>query len=221
MFSQFVSGSRKRRRGEAPWKNYTAYEIRIVGALVRLGWRDEAEEFLEFYLSDCRPKGWNQWPEISWRNPRSPGHLGDVPHTWIGAEYIHVFASLFAYERDSDAALVVAAGVPGNWISPRPLSVIGLPTRFGQLDLSMRRLADHALRIEISGDLAVPPGGIVLRPPLPEVMSSIEVDGARMTQNRGGEICLDRVPAVVRVSWTAGPRNSRNAGRQRKGEAQS
>ena len=85
-YDEYLRGFRKRRDGEIDWNNYTAYEIRILGALVRLGRVDEAHELLDFFLADRRPRAWNQWPEISWRDPRSPGHLGDVPHTWIGAE---------------------------------------------------------------------------------------------------------------------------------------
>jgi hypothetical protein len=86
-YDEYLAGFRRRQRGEIDWNNYTAYEIRNIGALVRLGRRDEAHELLDFFLSDRRPRAWNQWPEISWRDPRSPGHLGDVPHSWIGAEY--------------------------------------------------------------------------------------------------------------------------------------
>jgi hypothetical protein len=201
MFEQFVTDSRKRHRGDVPWKNYTAYEIRIVGALVRLGWRDVAEEFLEFYLRDRRPNSWNQWPEISWRDPRSPGHLGDVPHTWIGAEYMQVFASLFAYEREADQSLVVAAGVPDRWISQRPLAVEGLPTWYGPLDLSLQRLRDGRLEVRIGGDLRLPPGGIVLRPPGPGPIHRVEVEGIGVVPSEDDSVRLRNAPVVVHVSF--------------------
>ena len=149
-----------------PWNNYTAYEIRIIGALVRLGKRAEALELLEFFLSDRRPRRWNQWPEISWRNPRSPGHLGDVPHTWIASEYMLAFASLLAYEREADDALIIGAGVDAKWIAaPGGISVRGLPTWHGALDLTMKREARGALLVELGGHLRLPRGGFVVRPP--------------------------------------------------------
>ena len=115
-FDDYLRGFRKRRRGEIDWNNYSAYEIRILGALVRLGRRADAHELLEFFLADRRPLAWNQWPEISWRDPRSPGHLGDVPHAWIGAEYVLAVLSMFAYERPADDALVIAAGISESWL---------------------------------------------------------------------------------------------------------
>nr|MBS0019049.1 hypothetical protein [Gammaproteobacteria bacterium] len=64
-FSDYLTRFRARNRGSVPWTNYTAYEIRIIGALVRLGWRQAAHELAERFLADCRPPGWNQWPEIT------------------------------------------------------------------------------------------------------------------------------------------------------------
>ena len=116
MFAHFMRDFRRKHSGEMPWNNYTAYEIRIIGALVHLGKRADALELLEFFLADRRPRRWNQWPEISWKDPRSPGHLGDVPHTWIASEYMIVFASLFAYEREADDALIIGAGVDDRWL---------------------------------------------------------------------------------------------------------
>src|SRR5690606_32180875 len=55
MFETYLDGFRKKHRGEIPWVNYTAYEIRIIGAFVRMGKRAEAHELLEFFLSDRRP----------------------------------------------------------------------------------------------------------------------------------------------------------------------
>src|SRR5262249_31238447 len=105
---------------------------RILGALVRLSRRDEAHEVLGFFLGDRRPQPWNQWPEISWRDPRSPGHLGDVPHAWIGAEVVLAVLGLFAYERPADNALVLAAGISDAWLDADEGGLHNLPTLWGR-----------------------------------------------------------------------------------------
>src|SRR5690606_20970867 len=115
-FAEYLAGFRRRVRNEIDWANYTAYEVRIVGALVCLGERASAAELAAFLLDDRRPAPWNQWPEISWRDPRSPGHVGDVPHAWIAAEYMLAVRTMLAYERMADEALVLAAGVPAEWL---------------------------------------------------------------------------------------------------------
>ena len=130
-YDEYLAGFRRRRRGEIDWNNYTAYEIRILGALVRLGRREDAHELLDFFLSDRRPRVWNQWPEISWRDPRSPGHLGDVPHSWIGAEYVLAVLGMLAYESPGDDSLVLAAGVSEAWLDGDGVEVAGLPDLVG------------------------------------------------------------------------------------------
>jgi hypothetical protein len=163
-----------------PWNNYSAYEIRIIGAFVRLGKREVANELLEFFLSDRRPAEWNQWPEITWHDPRSPGHLGDVPHTWIAAEYVLALASMVADEREATDSLVLAGGMPWKWISAEGgFAVRNLPLRHGALDFDIRAETDGSIRVRVGG-LSVPPsGGLFITPPLP--------DGARITQAHAEE----------------------------------
>jgi hypothetical protein len=168
MLGTYITDFRRKHRGEMPWNNYTAYEIRIIGAFVRLGKRDEANELLDFFLSDRRPLAWNQWPEITWRDPRSPGHLGDVPHTWIAAEYLLAVASMVAAEREATASMVLASGMPWSWISSgEGFSVRNLPTRFGKLDFKISASGSHSIMIETGGTLKLPPGGLFIAPPLP------------------------------------------------------
>ena len=200
-FDQYLAGFRRRCRGEVDWNNYSAYEIRIVGALVQLGRRDDAAELMEFLMADRRPQAWNQWPEISWRDPRSPGHLGDVPHTWIGAEYILAVRSMFAYERAADRALVLAAGVPASWLDAGAVGVTGLPTYFGTLDLHLQRDGAETLVASVGGDLAVPPGGIVLRPPLARRLASVEANGRAVTAFDDTGVTIDACPARVVLRW--------------------
>lgn len=168
MLDTYLDGFRRKHRGDMPWNNYTAYEIRIIGAFVRLGKRAEANELLEFFLADRRPLAWNQWPEITWRNPRSPGHLGDVPHTWIAAEYLLAVASMVASEREATAAMVLACGMPWTWLcGPDGFSVKGLPTRFGKLDFSIHANGEDAIKLSVGDALTLPPGGLSISPPLP------------------------------------------------------
>jgi hypothetical protein len=196
-FDEYLRGLRRRRRGEIDWNNYSAYEIRILGALVRLGRCADAHELLEFFLADRRPTGWNQWPEISWRNPRSPGHLGDVPHAWIGAEYVLAVLGMFAYERPSDAALVIAAGISDAWLDAGVV-IEGLATWWGPLTYSMRRDGTHALRIDTAPGLTMPPGGVVISvPPSARPLVHVEVDGEPLKAFGADGARLSRWPVSI------------------------
>jgi len=196
-FDEYLAGFRRRRRGEIDWNNYSAYEVRIVGALVHLGRREDAAELAEFLLGERRPRAWNQWPEISWRDPRSPGHLGDVPHTWIGAEYVLAFRSMLAYERQADRSLVVAAGVPPAWLDDGEVGVARLPTYYGSLDFNLGREGSGALILSLGGGLEIPPGGIVVRPPLASPLVSVEVNGRDVPTFDADGVTVTTCPARV------------------------
>ena len=201
MFELFVRDFRRKHSGEMPWNNYTAYEIRIIGALVHLCKRDHAQELLEFFLSDQRPLHWNQWPEISWRDPRSPGHLGDVPHTWIASEYMIAFTCLFAYEREADDALIIGAGVDDRWLPGRGFTLGGLPMWHGTLDLTMKRESNGNLLVELGGKVRLPRGGFVVRPPGDGAICALTVNGKAATTFNEHEAVIHELPARAILSF--------------------
>jgi hypothetical protein len=200
-FDAYMARLRERLRPGADWNNYSAYEIRVATALVRLGRREDAREVLDFILADRRPRGWNQWPEISWRDPRSPGHLGDVPHAWIGAEYALAVLTMLAYEDAAEQALVVAAGVPQHWLDDGELRVAGLATWWGDLGYAMRRIDAATLELQLHGALQPPPGGIVLRPPLPRPLRSVAVNGTPTSDFEADRVRVRGAPANVTMGF--------------------
>lgn len=204
MLTSYLDGFHRKHRGEMPWNNYTAYEIRIIGAFVRLGNRDTAQELLEFFLSDRRPCEWNQWPEITWRDPRSPGHLGDVPHTWIAAEYIIALTSMVASERDASHSLVLASGLPWKWIATGAgFAVNHLPTPYGTLALKLSVRDNQVITVEVGGSLTIPAGGLLLRPPFPEGMSIQSVDleqgDGALSPSRADTFEIHQLPLIARL----------------------
>ncbi|MEQ1438512.1 discoidin domain-containing protein [Fontimonas sp. SYSU GA230001] len=189
-YTRYLDDWRSKRRNETDWVNYSPYEIRIVGALLRLGWRDAALDLLRFLLADRRPPAWNQWPEIAWRDPRTPGHLGDLPHTWIAAEYVLALRSLFAYESGTQDALILAAGLDADWLAGEGVRVHDLPTTRGTLHYTLRRLDSATTRFELQPGVA---GRIVLRPPLTGTIVTVEVDDETTVIHDGTSVTIDRV----------------------------
>lgn len=176
-FDRYLKGFRERISGVMPWNNYSAYEMRIVTALTRLGRRSDAIELLTFLLQDRRPCVWNQWPEITWKDPHSPGHFGDLPHSWIGAEYVLGFAGLFAYERAADDTLILAAGMPAEWFeNGRTNGVTNLATYYGPLTFSLK-LAAGKWQLDLAKPEPSPNGGIEVRLPLISGVSLLCHDG--------------------------------------------
>jgi hypothetical protein len=201
-FDKYLQGFRERTSGAVLWNNYTAYEIRIIGALVRLGRRREAMELTEFMLADRRIPAWNQWPEISWHDPSGPSFMGDLPHTWISGEYILAVCSMFAYERQSDEALVIAAGVAEEWLSDGfPVGVENLATYYGRLTYSLRLEEKDTLRLKLGGGLVVPAGGIMVKPPLPRPIRQVQINGRQLLNFEPDSFTCRECPAEAVVRF--------------------
>ena len=158
-FERYYRESIARRDGTRTWENYTPYELRTIRTLLRLGWRERAHELLDFFMKDRRPAVWNHWAEVVWREPRLNKFIGDMPHTWVGSEYIHSFLDLLAYVRDSDQALVLGAGLRPEW---NQVSVKNLQTEYGPLEYTITPEGD-GVRYRIAAGLKMPPGGIAVR----------------------------------------------------------
>ena len=86
------------------WVDYTPYELRAIGSFVLLGQPERAQQALEFFMNDRRPPGWNQWPEVVHRDPRTAKFIGDLPHTWCGSDFVNSVRMMFLYEREADDA---------------------------------------------------------------------------------------------------------------------
>jgi hypothetical protein len=184
-----------------------------------MGLKKEAHELLQFFLSGQRPSAWNAWAEVVWRNPRTPGFIGDMPHTWVGAEYIRSVRTMFAYEREGDRALVVGAGLLPEWVlSEEGVSVRRLPTYYGTLNYTARRGGKSDLVVIMSGDVNLPPGRIVLPSPLEQPLIGVTVNGTEITSFTAREAVIDQFPATVVLHYpefpsvSAEPEGVRNTG---------
>ncbi len=195
-FECYWSEAEARFTGKVSWEGYTPYEWRSVGAFVRLGWRERAAQLARWLMADRMPIGWNQWPEVVHHDRTKAAFLGDLPHAWVGSDFIRSFLDMLAYERASDAALVLGAGVPAEWLVGDGVSVHQLRTPHGQLSFTMRSDGD-AVRVRVEPGLKTPSGGIVLRPPLSPGPHVATVNGARAAVSPTGEVIVRSLPADV------------------------
>jgi hypothetical protein len=153
--------------GTREWNDYTPYEWRGVGAFVRLGQRERAHKAIEFFFkTGARPLAWNQWAEVVGRDPRAIRFIGDMPHAWVASDFVRSVLDLFAYERD-DHALVLAGGIPGDWLDGEGVAIERLRTPYGALSYSLKRDGRRmTLRVDPG---ASPPGGFAIELPAGEV----------------------------------------------------
>jgi len=194
-FDKYHENFVARRDGKLKWENYTPYELRVVGTFVRLGQKARAHEALDFFFLGQRPKEWRQWAEVVWRDPRTPKFIGDMPHTWVGSDYIRSVLDMFAYEREADSSLVIGAGVLPGWVRQGTgLRVHDLSTHYGRLSYSMGGSGD-SVEIRIKGP-RIPPGGLVIRSPFDRTIRSAALDGRKIAV-ASNEVVLRSLPALL------------------------
>lgn len=144
----YMENLNKRINSTSTETNHSAYELRVVEPMIRTGMIKEAHQVLEFFLEGQRRKAWNQWPEITWKDPSLPTGIGDMPHSWIGSEYAKAVRSLFIIENLEKSELIIGPGILEKWLQVKDkIGVDKLPTPYGLL-----RYALNTNRRVVNGD---------------------------------------------------------------------
>jgi len=160
-FEKFYEFGMGRIDGSKKYNEYTPYEWRIVGAMIRLGWPEKAWKLADFYMADRRPAAWNQWAEVVWRDPKSPKFIGDMPHTWVASDFLNSVRAMFVYEDEARRSLMIGAGIKPDWLDGEGVSIGAWPTEYGVLSYSAKRGGNTVtLTYEFSGQM--PPGNLVV-----------------------------------------------------------
>jgi hypothetical protein len=190
-----------RRDGKIEWEAYTPYEVRLIGTFVRLGQPERALALLDYFLANQLPPAWRQWPEVTRRDALSAGFLGDLPHTWVGSDFLSAVRSMFVYERPSDGALVLAAGVDPTWVAEEPgIRVEDFPTEYGSISYTMQE-KDGRLAVRLQTQLHHEPASIVIHCPHNRSIRSVLVDGKAHEHFTERAVTLPAANADVEITY--------------------
>lgn len=198
-FDKYFEFFEARRDGRLDWKDYTPYELRVASTFIRLGQPERAHALIEYFFKDQRPAAWNQWAEVVCRDPKSVRFLGDMPHTWVGSEFLHAARSMLVYE--DGPTLVIGAGVKPEWPwEDDGVRVEAFPTEFGPLSYTLR---GHGRRLTLNVEEGIRRGPGRCRFVIPggRAIESITVNGERRAADGGG------ASGSPSVSWNGGAAN--------------
>ena len=133
--------------------------LHMAQALLRAG-DPRAFQLLRDVAATASPTG--QWPEAI--HPHTLGGcMGDGQHVWAAAEWVLMMRSLFLQEEDR--GLVLAAGIPGEWLrSGGELSFGPTLTAFGSVTVSVHPGPDGA-RVAWNGKWHARPACVIVRLP--------------------------------------------------------
>ncbi|MHC1774569.1 MAG: discoidin domain-containing protein [Lentimicrobium sp.] len=201
-FNKYYEFFKDRRDGKKEWINYTPYENRLIGSFIILDQPDRAHELIDFFLKDQRPQGWNHWAEVVWKDYRTPKFIGDMPHTWVGSDFINAIRSMFVYENEYDQSLVLASALYQDWIdAPSGMSVENLPTYYGEISYAIKKESSN-YRFSVRGDVKLPANGIKIknfnRSALP---AKVIVNGREIKDFSEKEITVKEIPAEILIFY--------------------
>lgn len=133
------------------------------------------------------------------RTPRAPFFVGDLPHAWVASDFVRSTLDMFAYAREHDDSLVLAAGIPAEWLEGEGVGIAGLRTPAGPLSYRLKRV-DGVLVLEVDDTgVRLPAGGMVLPWPLDGAPGATTVNGAP-AEWEDRELRIRALPARVEVA---------------------
>jgi len=200
-FDRYYDYFTKRKNNTIDWKDYTPYENRVIGSFVYLGEKARAHEVMNYFMHDRRPAQWNHWAEVVHRDSSTPKYIGDMPHTWVGSDFIRSVRAMFVYEREQDHALVVGAGIADAWLDDTSgVSVRSLPTYYGPISYTVRK-SGKKVTVSIDGPLRMPAGKILLASPLDKPVTAAKLNGKRAAFNKKKELVIAKLPATIEITY--------------------
>jgi hypothetical protein len=195
-YDRFLGDVRKRALSDSVWA-YTPYEMRNVLSYVHLDRPQDANELLKSLMNHRRPKGWQEFAEVVHSRLRHPGYLGDMPHTWIGAEYVRTIFGMLMHEAADH--LVLLPGTPPEWLYGDGLAVTELRTAHGRLTMTAQQNGAE-LRMTLGPGLAASTP-VVVKWPSRTKPSRLWVDGKSRNDQTADGVRLDRPFKELVAQW--------------------
>ena len=118
-----------------------------------------------------------------------------MPHAWVASDFIRSVLDLFAYERNSDQAVVLAAGIPPAWLDDSGISVGNLRTSQGMLNYSLKKVRGRTV-LNLDAGSQPRPGHFVFIWPWKDPPRTTTVNG-KTASWQGNELHISELPARV------------------------
>lgn len=202
-FDRYFNFSIARENKDNNWINFTPYEVRTIGSFIFMDEIERAHQQIDFFLNYQRPQNWNHWAEVVWKDERYPGFIGDMPHTWVGSDFLNSIRAMFVYENDFDSSIIIGAGLYQDWIdSPDGMSIKNLPTYYGNLSYSIKKSV-NSYSVKIFGEhFSIPSGKIIIKNfnknKLPK---TVFINGKEMKDFTNDKIIIKEFPAEIKINY--------------------
>ncbi len=190
----------KRILGKNWGENFTPYEHRNLRSFIYLNQKEKAHKILDYFFSCQRPYNWNHWAEIVWRIEDAPYFIGDMPHTWVGSDYINSVRSFFVIENENNGNITLCKGLKDEWLEYKyGVSVKNLPTVWGILNYELKKI-DNVVKARIYGNFKQP-GDIILFSPISKPIKEVKINGKQWKNFSSTEIKFKKIPVEVEITY--------------------
>ncbi len=178
--------------------SYTPYEVRSVQAYIYLDQKERAHALLSFLMRDRRPLEWKHFAEVMHYPYRLGQYIGDMPHSWIGAEFINAIRSMFVYEKGN--SLIVGAGIIEDWLKEgQEISVKELPTELGTVTYTIKK-NNNQINMHISGNIK-PNSKIIIKSPFSQNIQKVIINDIESDKFNSKEVFIDQLPADIKIVY--------------------
>ncbi len=152
---------------EVAWNCYGTYlTMHLAQAYHEANDEEKVTEILEWLVK-------HKTCAMGWAEGISPqtmrGGMGDSPHGWASADWIHLLRNMFANET-KDGSLKLLSGYPVKYLT-NGISTSKLKTHFGEIQYSAK-IYDNVLKLEIENNLSLETYQIMS----PYIVTSIRTD---------------------------------------------
>jgi hypothetical protein len=139
------------------------------------GQPERTAKILRWTIDHDPTSGCYSWPEgMNLKNLTLAA--GDMPHGWMCASYISLIRNILVREVGSD--LVIASGVPEEWLAPgREIEIGGFPTTNGTVGYKLRTSHD-SIRISLNASGI---GRCQMSLPKSLIVIGLNADGRKLT----------------------------------------
>ncbi|MFH1368021.1 MAG: discoidin domain-containing protein [Elusimicrobiota bacterium] len=185
---------------------FWGYNVQLAIPMMYLDMEDVTLKNIEWSVKNQNcPGGWceGMYTRINSKGLREIADgvvIGDSPHGWTAAYYIHLLRNMvFREEFDK---LILLGCIPKTWLeNGKKISVKNAPTYFGMLNLEVTTDGKNR-QIKTVIDLKSPPkGGYVLNLPEGLTILGVEVDGAKIDTFNPRSVDLPPAAKTVTIKY--------------------
>jgi len=138
----------------------------------------------------------NQTCSMGWAEGISPqtyeGGMGDSPHGWASADWIHLLRNLFVRET-KDGSIALLSGMPFSWFT-NGIKVENLKTHYGEISFTAKIIND-ILKINVRNNLSLDTYHIMT----PMIITSIRTDKGEAYINTSQSIEVSKKTTKISI----------------------